>query len=122
MYSQINYMTDSNDYIAFMFFGLETKMAKTCRLHVANESLKHSAATAMLGAMTPDVPPKAIATPCIKVCVVDPESNLCLGCHRTLMEIAGWARLSEAERARVMGELPGRRDQIRPEKLGLFRG
>lgn len=72
--------------------------------------------------MTPDAPPKAIATPCVKVCIVDPESSLCLGCHRTLMEIAGWARLSEAERDAVMAELRGRRDMIRPEKLGLFGG
>lgn len=70
--------------------------------------------------MTPDAPPKAIATPCIKVCIVDPESSLCLGCHRTLMEIAGWARLGEAEREAVMAQLPGRRAMIRPEKLGLF--
>ena len=65
----------------------------------------------------PAAPPKAIATPCIKVCIVDPESSLCLGCHRTLM--AGWARLPETERERVMAELPGRRSRIRPEKLGL---
>lgn len=69
-------------------------------------------------AATPAGPPKAIATPCIKVCIVDPESNLCLGCHRTLMEIAGWARLPEDERTRLMVELPARRSQIRPEKLG----
>ena len=72
--------------------------------------------------MTPDAPPKAIVTPCVKVCIVDPESSLCLGCHRTLMEIAGWARLSEAERETVMTALPGRREMIRPEKLGLFGG
>jgi predicted Fe-S protein YdhL (DUF1289 family) len=67
----------------------------------------------------PAGPPKAIATPCIKVCIVDPESNLCLGCHRTLMEIAGWARLREEERDRLLAELPDRRSLIRPEKLGL---
>lgn len=67
-------------------------------------------------------PPKAIATPCVKVCIVDPESNLCLGCFRTLQEIGGWARLSETERERLMDELPKRRQHIRPEKLGLFAG
>lgn len=72
--------------------------------------------------MTPETPPKAIATPCVKVCIVDPDSSLCLGCQRTLMEIAGWARLSEAERETVMTALPGRRELIRPEKLGLFGG
>lgn len=67
----------------------------------------------------PASPPKAIATPCIKVCIVDPESSLCLGCYRTLTEIGGWARLPEDERTRLMAELPARRSRIRPEKLGL---
>lgn len=67
-------------------------------------------------------PPKAVATPCVKVCVVDPESSLCLGCFRTLMEIAGWARLDDGERDRVMADLPDRRSRIRPEKLGLVQG
>jgi len=65
-------------------------------------------------------PPKAIATPCIKVCVVDGESGLCLGCYRQLSEVAGWARLTDAERARIMAELPARRGRIRPEKLAMF--
>jgi predicted Fe-S protein YdhL (DUF1289 family) len=68
---------------------------------------------------TPAAPPKAVVTPCVKVCIVDPESNLCLGCQRTLMEIAGWSRLSDEDRARVMDDLPARRSLIRPEKLGL---
>ncbi|MDP1632772.1 MAG: DUF1289 domain-containing protein [Caulobacter sp.] len=65
-------------------------------------------------------PPRAIATPCIKVCIVDGESSLCLGCQRTLPEIAGWAKLGDAERAAIMAELPERRARIRPEKLGML--
>jgi predicted Fe-S protein YdhL (DUF1289 family) len=49
---------------------------------------------------------------------MDAESGLCLGCFRTLAEIAGWARLSEAAREEIMGGLPARRALIRPEKLG----
>ncbi|MBV8681951.1 MAG: DUF1289 domain-containing protein [Caulobacteraceae bacterium] len=64
--------------------------------------------------------PRAIATPCIQVCVVDGESGLCLGCHRTLAEVAQWTRFTDAERATLMAELPGRRSRISPEKLGLF--
>lgn len=67
-------------------------------------------------------PPKAITTPCVKVCIVDPESSLCLGCFRTLMEIGGWARFSEDERSALMAELPTRRSRIRPEKLGTVGG
>jgi len=65
-------------------------------------------------------PPKPIATPCVKVCIVDGESGLCLGCHRTLGEIAGWSRLSDGERQQISAALPARRSRIRPEKLGLF--
>lgn len=48
------------------------------------------------------------STPCIKVCVIDPASKLCEGCGRTLAEIAQWGRLSEAERLKIMAELPER--------------
>lgn len=64
--------------------------------------------------------PPAIATPCVKICVVDGESGLCLGCQRTLAEVAGWTGYSDAERAEIMVQLPARRTRIRPEKLGLF--
>ena len=63
--------------------------------------------------------PRPIATPCIGVCVVDGESGLCLGCLRTLDEIASWAALPEARRADLMAELPGRKSLIAPHKLGL---
>lgn len=49
-----------------------------------------------------------IQSPCIKICTLDARSGLCLGCGRTIGEIASWASLSDAERARVMGELAGR--------------
>ena len=64
-------------------------------------------------------PPRPIATPCIHVCVVDGQSGLCLGCHRTLKEIGGWTRLSETERTEIMAALPERRSLIAPEKPGL---
>lgn len=62
--------------------------------------------------------PKAIATPCVKVCIVDGASSLCLGCYRTLSEIGGWSGLTDEERARIMAELPGRRDRIDPALRG----
>lgn len=65
-------------------------------------------------------PPKAIATPCVQVCMVDGASGLCLGCFRTLPEIAGWSRFTPEERAELMISLPSRRDRIAPEKLGLI--
>lgn len=65
-------------------------------------------------------PPRPIATPCVKVCIVDGESGLCLGCYRTLHEVAAWASFDEARRLALMAELPSRRGRIRPEKLSLF--
>lgn len=69
--------------------------------------------------MLPPAPPRPVVTPCIKVCMVDGESGLCLGCRRTLPEIATWGRLSHGERETIMAELPERISRIRPEKLGL---
>lgn len=68
----------------------------------------------------PTGPPPAIKTPCIKVCVVDGESGLCMGCYRQLSEVAGWARLTDAERDAILADLPTRRSRIRPEKLAMF--
>jgi hypothetical protein len=65
-----------------------------------------------------DRPPAPIASPCVKVCVVDGESGLCLGCFRTLAEIAGWASFSDAERAAITAGLQARRARIDPRKLG----
>jgi predicted Fe-S protein YdhL (DUF1289 family) len=49
------------------------------------------------------------STPCINVCTIDERSGFCLGCRRTLEEVAAWARLSEEERLRIMREeLPRR--------------
>jgi predicted Fe-S protein YdhL (DUF1289 family) len=63
-------------------------------------------------------PPRSIKTPCVQVCAIDGDSGLCLGCFRTLAEIAGWSRLTEAEREHVMATAPSRRKSIAPHKLG----
>jgi predicted Fe-S protein YdhL (DUF1289 family) len=48
------------------------------------------------------------STPCIKVCLLDPETGLCEGCGRSREEIARWLRYTEDERLRIMAELPAR--------------
>jgi predicted Fe-S protein YdhL (DUF1289 family) len=65
-------------------------------------------------------PPAPIRTPCIKVCVVDGESGLCMGCYRRLNEVAAWSRFTDAERDAILAELPDRKSLIRPEKLAMF--
>lgn len=49
-----------------------------------------------------------ISTPCIKVCAVSGQTGLCIGCGRTLKEIAEWGRLEETTRKAIMTELPAR--------------
>jgi predicted Fe-S protein YdhL (DUF1289 family) len=66
----------------------------------------------------PPQPPRPVATPCVKVCIVDGPTGLCLGCYRTLPEIGGWSALTDARRAEIMAELASRRARIDPAKLG----
>ncbi|HEV7157373.1 MAG TPA: DUF1289 domain-containing protein [Caulobacteraceae bacterium] len=61
-----------------------------------------------------------IASPCVRVCIVDGESGLCLGCFRSLKEVAGWASFTADEREALMAELPSRRCRVRPERVALF--
>lgn len=47
-------------------------------------------------------------TPCVGICRLD-EKGYCVGCRRSLDEIARWGTLSDAERLRCMREeLPKR--------------
>lgn len=49
-----------------------------------------------------------IDSPCVKICVVHPETRLCIGCKRTMDEITAWSHMSPVARRAVMEELPGR--------------
>lgn len=64
-----------------------------------------------------------IESPCVKVCVLHPETRLCIGCRRTGDEIARWSRMSADERRAIMAALatrdpaPGRRTGGRTARL-----
>lgn len=47
-------------------------------------------------------------SPCNQVCRVD--AGRCVGCGRTLAEIASWTRFTEAEREAVMARLASSKD------------
>ena len=42
---------------------------------------------------------------------MDAADRYCLGCKRTLAEIARWSQMTDAERAAVMAQLPARRPE-----------
>ncbi|MBU6444242.1 MAG: DUF1289 domain-containing protein [Alphaproteobacteria bacterium] len=56
----------------------------------------------------------AIASPCIGVCKMDPAAGLCIGCGRTLDEIARWSTMGEEERLRLMQSLKARSRRTSP--------
>ncbi|WP_373870016.1 DUF1289 domain-containing protein [Azorhizobium oxalatiphilum] len=61
-----------------------------------------------------------IVSPCIKVCVVDPLSSLCIGCGRTMQEIGGWMGMSPERRAAIMATLPDRLSRLRATRPDAF--
>lgn len=52
------------------------------------------------------------SSPCIKVCAVSGQTGLCVGCGRTLQEIARWGAMDEAERRAIMAALPARQSGL----------
>jgi uncharacterized protein len=42
-----------------------------------------------------------VPSPCISVCRMDPATQLCEGCYRTLDEIAAWSRMEDGEKKQV---------------------
>ena len=50
-----------------------------------------------------------VASPCISVCRIDPVTGLCVGCARTLEEIAAWSTLDDAARRNVWSAIATRR-------------
>jgi uncharacterized protein len=59
-------------------------------------------------------------SPCISLCRMDPVSELCEGCFRTLDEIALWGRMEDAGRREIWRlianrlasrQAPGERDE-----------
>jgi len=53
-----------------------------------------------------------VSSPCIKVCAVSGQTGLCIGCGRSLAEIAAWSSLDERARREIMAELPARLAQM----------
>lgn len=49
------------------------------------------------------------ASPCVSVCRLDPKTQICVGCGRTIAEIASWPSLSDAERKALVQRLEASR-------------
>jgi uncharacterized protein len=49
-----------------------------------------------------------VDTPCVNICLLDSGLGICVGCGRTIDEIAHWAEMSDCVRRAIMSTLPAR--------------
>jgi uncharacterized protein len=52
-----------------------------------------------------------LETRCVNVCLLDAETGLCVGCGRTIDEIARWATMNDGERRAIKAALPERMER-----------
>lgn len=63
-----------------------------------------------------------VASPCNNVCKMDESSGLCLGCYRTLDEIASWSALEESRKRAVVEALESRRVAASAQRVARREG
>ena len=54
-----------------------------------------------------------VPSPCNSICTIDATLGVCIGCYRTLDEIASWMRLSDDAKREVVQSLPARRERAK---------
>ncbi|MBD3624406.1 MAG: DUF1289 domain-containing protein [Rhodobacteraceae bacterium] len=59
-----------------------------------------------------------IDSPCVNICMLHPDTGLCVGCARSGDEIARWRSMSPAERSVIMAALPYRTSVPRTRRGG----
>lgn len=57
-------------------------------------------------------------SPCVNICVMHPSEGICVGCYRTLDEIAGWGMMSPDNRRAVLAMLPDRKPLLKKRRGG----
>lgn len=61
-----------------------------------------------------------VPSPCVRVCTLDPATDMCVGCLRTLDEIRAWGALSPDGRRAVLAAIGTRRAAERPGALASW--
>ena len=59
-----------------------------------------------------------VESPCVNICLVHPTARICVGCLRSIDEIAIWSRLSADARREIIAELPARAPTIKQRRGG----
>ena len=50
-------------------------------------------------------------SPCVNICRMDADNHMCVGCFRTLDEIAQWSRASESAKRAILVAVDKRRTE-----------
>jgi len=53
-----------------------------------------------------------VPSPCVNVCQMHPENNYCVGCLRTIDEIANWLDMRNKEKVEVLAKIEQRRKAV----------
>ena len=53
-----------------------------------------------------------VQSPCVSICVINPNSGLCEGCLRSLEEVAVWGQLPSAQQREVWQRIQVRCDTV----------
>lgn len=56
-----------------------------------------------------------LPSPCINICKMDADNGLCIGCFRTIDEIARWSRIDDEQRADIVAAIARRRLEHEPQ-------
>lgn len=54
----------------------------------------------------------SVASPCINICRMSPETGWCEGCQRTIEEITRWSRTSDEDRRAILAAVAERREWL----------
>jgi len=57
-------------------------------------------------------------SPCVKICIMDEDAGICIGCNRTRREIAEWSGMTKEQRSKIADALPGRAGLLQPKRRG----
>ena len=59
-----------------------------------------------------------IDSPCVNICIVHPQANICAGCFRTIDEISGWSKMTAEQRKEIINDLPNRSSKLKVRRGG----
>ncbi|WP_411957682.1 DUF1289 domain-containing protein [Paracoccus homiensis] len=59
------------------------------------------------------IPPHSPPSPCVNICVMHKTRDLCVGCFRSLDEIASWGSMAPAAQREIINQLPARRQSLK---------